>query len=277
VTVIDTLLGIVRPTSFRRWLCELFAAFNLAFLALDITLAHSVNHFRSRWEYVPLLFSLVSPALLLPSIFGAQRVGRALGFVVGYASIGVGITGLLLHLESGFFAQQSIASLVYSAPFVAPLAYAGVGFVLLANRLESGMEWARWIVFLAAAAFAGNFGLSLADHAQNGFYQPAEFASVVAAAFGLAFLFMVVVYPKQRALLVATLGVLAGECAVGTLGFGFHVQADWHGVGRTFFERLVYGAPVFAPLLFANCALLGAIGVWEMMVDSGLAVGSRSG
>jgi hypothetical protein len=58
--------------------------------------------------------------------------------------------------------------------------------------------------------------------------------------------------------------VLALQVAVGILGFGLHVSAD---VGRRtlpFGERFVFGAPAFAPLLFADLALLAALGLWAM-------------
>ena len=44
---------------------EIFALGNLAFLALDIFLAHSSNGFLRTAEYYPFYFSLASPALLI--------------------------------------------------------------------------------------------------------------------------------------------------------------------------------------------------------------------
>ena len=46
----------------RQWLrpgilLEIFVLLNLGFLTFDIYLAHSVNDFRQRAEYVPLYFS----------------------------------------------------------------------------------------------------------------------------------------------------------------------------------------------------------------------------
>jgi hypothetical protein len=37
--------------------------------------------------------------------------------------------------------------------------------------------------------------------------------------------------------------------------------------GENLFSRLLYGAPVFAPLLFANLSLLAGIGVWGIMLS----------
>ena len=72
-----------------------------------------------------------------------QSFVRHAGLVVGYASIAVGLAGVVYHLDSQFFAQWTIQSLVYTAPFAAPAAYAGLGFLLLVNRtVGSGHpEW----------------------------------------------------------------------------------------------------------------------------------------
>jgi hypothetical protein len=43
---------------------ELFATANLAILAADIYIAHSANHFQKSAEYIPLYFSIASPAVL---------------------------------------------------------------------------------------------------------------------------------------------------------------------------------------------------------------------
>ena len=50
-----------------------------------------------------------------------------LGYVVGWSSIAMGAAGVVYHLDSQFFYQRTIKSLTYAAPFVAPLAYVGLG------------------------------------------------------------------------------------------------------------------------------------------------------
>ena len=54
------------------------------------------------------------------------------------------------------------------------------------------------------------------------------------------------------------------QAAVGMLGFGLHLHADVHGVGPTLFDRVIYGAPVFAPMLFPDLILLAFIGLWVL-------------
>ena len=86
----------------------------------------------------------------------------------------IGLTGVVLHLDSSFFYERTIKSLTYSAPFTAPLAYSGLGFLLVMNRMvdPQSMEWAEWTLFFALGGFVGNFVLTLTDHAANGFFIP---------------------------------------------------------------------------------------------------------
>ena len=75
-------------------------------------------------------------------------------------------------------------------PFAAPLAYTGLGLLLLLDRMvdAADLDWARWVVLLALGGFVGNFVLTLADHAQNGFFHPSEWIGVVAGAVAGGFL-----------------------------------------------------------------------------------------
>ncbi len=96
-----------------------------------------------------------------------------LGNFTGWVSVFIGVVGLVLHLKSQFFQEWTLASLVYTAPFAAPLAYTGIGLLLILNRSvdADSREWAEWVVFLALGGFVGNFIFSVTDHAQNGFFR----------------------------------------------------------------------------------------------------------
>ena len=87
----------------------------------------------------------------------------------------IGLTGVILHLDSQFFHARTLRSLTYAAPFAAPLAYTGLGLLLIVNRMvePDDIEWAQWVLLLALGGFAGNFVFSLTDHAMNGFFNPA--------------------------------------------------------------------------------------------------------
>lgn len=252
------------PSRWIRW----FTIANLAFLAVDISIAHAANHFREGGEWIPIVFSALAPVLLFP---GALRDSRSkavviLDYAVGAVSVLVGVTGMVLHLSSAFFEERTLQSLVYSAPFVAPLAYVGVGLLVLLVRCEEddSIEFGRWAMVLAFGGFVGNLALSLLDHAQNGFFAVSEWIPVVAAAYGCAF-FAVALVRLERPFLEICLRVCGLEALIGILGFIFHVTADARRPSPSIASRFVFGAPAFAPLLFTNLALLMAIAIWAVL------------
>ncbi len=51
----------------------------------------------------------------------------------------------------------------------------------------------------------------------------------------------------------------------GSFRIYFHLAADLRGPASSFMDNLKYGAPVFAPLLLPNLAILAAIGIWDML------------
>jgi len=276
--------AMIRLRRIEPWTAvELFAAGNLAFLAVDVWVAHAVNRFERVEEWIPVIFSIAAPFVLavahllgglVPRVGGYPlrdreatarvRLARALGLLVGWLALGVGIAGMLFHLQSQFFEEQTIKSLVYTAPFVAPLAYAGLGLLLIADRMVPAvtLEWARWVLLLALGGMVGNFILSLADHAQNGFFNRAEWISVAAGALGTAFLLLSAMRAEDRLLRKWTLVVLGVVTVVGLIGFALHVRSNFVRPAANVWEAFLYGAPAFAPLLYPNIAVLAAIGLW---------------
>lgn len=58
------------------------------------------------------------------------------------------------------------------------------------------------------------------------------------------------------------LAMMAVQVAVGLAGFVLHVIADVRASAVAPLDRFVFGAPPFAPMLFADLAVLAAIGLW---------------
>ena len=275
--VLQWIQAIVTGSRFRwardpqLWI-ELFVTANLAILAADIYVAHSVNHFQKSAEYIPLYFSIGAPVILVLIIAFRwkgyfEAPWRDVGYLVGGLSVLVGLGGVLYHLESRFFLDRTLKSLTYAAPFAAPLAYTGLGFLLLVNRMVSprSSEWARWVIFLAMGGFFGNFVLSLTDHASNGFFAKTEWIPVISSAFATSFLIMPLVLKVTRRFMDVCLIVMVAQALVGILGFWFHMQANLVGPGYSLFDRLVNGAPPMAPLLFPNLVGLALIGMWALL------------
>lgn len=266
------------PLTRRPFLAEVFAALNLVFLALDIWVAHSVNEFGHWAEWIPFWFTLAGGLALLINLAASDpaRPGRRgfregggfwAGVLVGLAAVLVGVAGLLFHLESDFFQVMTLRSLVYSAPFVAPLAFTGLGLLVLLNRLapHDSDEWGRWLLLLAWGGFVGNFVLSLVDHAQNGFFYAAEWVPVAVGALVVGWLVLPIFLRVPPGYLKAGLLLLALALITGVLGFVLHVLPIIGDPTGTLRDRVIYGPPLFAPLLFSDLALLGGLAVWDLL------------
>ncbi len=255
---------------FVLWV-ELFVTANIAILAIDIYIAHSTNQFRRSAEYIPFYFSLIAPVVLAIGIalhwaMKKPRPWRILGLIVGWCAVLIGLAGVIYHLESSFFLDRTLRSLTYAAPFAAPLAYTGLGFLLLMNRMTAPrtVEWARWVLLMALGGFFGNFVLSLTDHAENGFFLRTEWIPVISSALATGFLLVPILLPVTRRFLDVCCVVMLLQAAAGVLGFWFHLRANLIEPGHTFWEKLVNGAPPLAPLLFPNLVALAWIGIWAL-------------
>jgi len=254
-----------------QFLIELFVLFNFIVLILDIYLAHSENEFYWRAEYFPVYFSVVASVILIVALTARQiwrreAVWRDLGYLVGWVAVATGLAGVIYHLDSQFFYEKTLRSLTYTAPFVAPLALVGIGLLLIMNRMvpATSREWAGWILLLTLGGFFGNFVLSLADHAENGFYRPIEWLAVASAAIAVGFLLVPLIMPVTGGYLALCALVLLFETVIGTVGFVLHNLANLYGPSPRLFENLATGAPPLAPLLFANLSVLGWIGLWAL-------------
>ncbi len=262
----------------RSLIIELFVVSNLGFLALDIYIAHSTNAFHHPAEWIPFYFSFGAPLLLILEMsmnwYRKKQSYKWIGFLVGSCSALVGIAGLLWHLNSTFFEYQTLKSLVYTAPFVAPLAYTGLGCLLIMNRMikHEELEWSQWLIFFGLAGFFGNFVLALLDHAQNGFFLPTEWIPVISSAVAVSFLGTALARKCSIRFFELCIVIMFLQVFVGLSGFYFHTISVTKGLSSSLFENLIYTAPVFAPLLFVNLAFLsglGLLGVRYSLIQNG--------
>lgn len=252
-------------------LVELFIVSNIAFLSLDVYTAHAVNQFAHWAEWIPFFFCVgATPVLvalmLVDGIVPKRRWVRGVGWGIGLLAVLMGIAGMVFHLEGHFFQEQTLRNLIYSAPFAAPLAFSGLGFLLMMNRMvdPDTRDWALWVILLALGGFVGNFGLSFLDHAQNGFFLWQEWIPVVGAAVTMGFLSVPFFMRVSNTYLWLCFGVLVLQVLIGLLGFYYHVHGNLMAPGENLINKFLYGAPTFAPLLFPNLAGLAMLGLWAL-------------
>jgi hypothetical protein len=256
-------------TDYQLWV-ELFVLANFAGLVVDIFLAHSTNNFRRHSEYIPLYFSIVATialALVVPLRQRYPLVWRHIGHAVGWVAVFVGLAGVILHLDSQFFYERTIRSLTYAAPFAAPLAFTGVGLLLILNRLvpPDAPEWAQWVLLLTLGGFAGNFIFSLTDHAQNAFFNLFEWLPVISSAFAIGFLIVPFLMRVGTGFLRLCAAILIAQALVGILGFLLHTREMLRpSASGSLLGRILDGPPPLAPLLFPNLVILGLIALWAM-------------
>lgn len=84
------------------------------------------------------------------------------------------------------------------------------------------------------------------------------------AALAVGFLAAPLVSHAGRGYLLLCAGLMVLEALVGVLGFVLHVVAGLDRPGEALMDRLIHGAPPFAPLLFADLALLTGIAIWAL-------------
>lgn len=120
----------------------------------------------------------------------------------------------------------------------------------------------RFQKHLAAATIAGAFcsgGEALYSHYKGNFRYNAQWAPIVLAPLLMGAGAGAIVSPKIARTWLPAVSVLA--IAAGAVGLGYHVRGVQRRPGgfRQPLHNLIYGPPVFAPLLFAACGFMGLL------------------
>ncbi len=270
----------------RDQLLLLFVAFNLAFLVIDVGVAHSVNAFRPIYEWIPIFAPWPGVVTSLWLAFRRQAGGlsRVAHFGAMVLNIVVGVMGTAFHLAAVLPAGRgwSWAWVCFGAPVLAPLSFAGVGLVGLwaamreepaesgvlslpgVFRIRAPLSKTRHLLWFVGLGFAGAAATSFVDHGQYG-YVWAEWIPVAAGLFAtLVVMGRAVVRRPSDGDTVAYLWTMVLSIVVGAAGIAFHLSKDLADTGAMSLERMRALAPVFAPGLFAD---LGILGLLVMMSD----------
>jgi hypothetical protein len=262
-----------RPPTWRDAAVLFFVLLNLTLIGAEVALAHAENHFRDAAERWPVLasavFALSAVLVVGPWLRGGVRpLGVAPRIVlraVFVLALFLGVYGLLAHFLSQSIRGHNLRRYIFSAPLIAPLAYAGLGVLGLAfldlrpRALRHGFYWT-----CATLGLAGNAALVLQDHAQSGFYSVPELFAVGAAVVPvpLAALSTLRGEAGRRALARANMAAAALSVLTGAAGVVFHVRALVQQFGFVF-ARWLDGPPPFAPGLLSDLGLFVLMLVWK--------------
>lgn len=265
----------------------LMAATNEIFLGIDIYLAHMISGTIVPNEWIPIVFGpLAGITLLMAGLLALRNrpLATTLASGIFVASIAVGLLGAYFHLvrlalPAGPVGEQvTISLLVWGPPVLGPLMFSLVGLlgisaawveeppdsgslVLLRDRkLHLPYSKTRAYFFMVSIGALATVISSVLDHARANFTNPwlwlPTAAGVLAAAIAA---YLGATDRPARPELWIYLGAMILMNLVGVIGFALHVDENLTAANMFVGERFIRGAPVLAPLLFANIGMLGII------------------
>jgi len=265
----------------RDQLLLIFAAFNLAFLVVDVAIAHSINSFRPVYEWIPVIAAWPGVATCLALAIQQQPSDRLRLFhqAAMLLNIVVGVLGTVFHLRAvipptGGWAWAWIA---FGAPVLAPLSFAGAalvglvaswsevpghpGFLNITGRLQirAPLSRTQHLLWFVALGFAGAALMSFQDHGQYG-YTLWEWIPIATGFFATFVVIGRAWNPRHHKPDELTyLWTMILAIVVGIAGIAFHLSKDLADSGAVSLERMRAFAPIFAPGLFSDLGILGLI------------------
>jgi len=265
----------------------LMMALNELLLGAETYSAHIISGTIRGGEWVPIIYGPLAAALLLLAGLLARR-RRTLGVIVAnvtfLSSAVVGFLGAYYHLHRALqpFAplgeQVSVPLLVWAPPILAPLTFALIGLLgISASWIEDPPDSGVLVIpggrriafpFNKSRAFflivgMGNLATlisSVLDHARSNFSNPWVWVPLTVGIFGTAVaLTLGFIKTPRRADLTVYLAAMLLMILTGMIGLLLHIRFDLTTQGAIVFERMIRGAPVMAPMLFADMGTIGLI------------------
>jgi len=265
----------------------LMTALNEILLGVDTYLAHSIGGTIRGGEWIPILFGPIAGGLLLLAGLIALRrrqLANLIASLAMLASIAVGVLGSYYHLARAVLvnapAGQQFTALVmvYAPPLLGPLTFALVGLLGISAaweeepgesgrlrlfgrlRLQMPLSKTRAYFLLVALFILATLVSSVLDHARTNFINPWLWFPTAVGAFATFVTLAMGAYRRpERGDIYTYLVAMGLMVVVGLVGALLHVQRDLTGQGELLLERAINGAPLMAPLLFANMGALGVI------------------
>lgn len=275
----------------------LMAAVNEIALGLDAYLAHVLNSTIQTREWIPILFGPLAGVLLLIAGIISQRrrnLASTLATIVLLASIIVGLLGAYFHIIRGSLPyappgeRLTVGLLVWAPPILAPFSFALVGLLGISaawieKPMDSGtlsLPFGRYLHLpyskTRAYFYMVSMGILIAlissvlDHSRHPWDNPWLWLPFSAGIFGMVVsVGMAVLKRPSRTDLITYLGAMILLILVGIIGTILHIDNDLTAHSAIIPERFLRGAPVMAPLLYANMGLLGIISLLNPYEEMG--------
>lgn len=275
----------------------LLAAFNELVLGVDTYLAHSITGTLKPGEWIPVIFGLAAGISLFLAGWIAlykRSLANNIASLVFLASMLIGVLGSFFHLHRALLpdapAGQQITALllVYGPPLLGPITFALVGILGLSaawkeDPIDSGyvhligeagikmpLSKTRAYFFMAALFMLATVLSSVLDHARTNFTNPWLWLPTLIGSFGVLITTAMGAYDRlERKDLITYIVTMVLMGLVGLLGAFFHIEYNLTGQGAILGERFIHGAPILAPLLYANMAALGLIVLLDPAAEKG--------
>lgn len=266
----------------------LFVVLNVVIMGFETYLAHVLDGTIRFNEWIPIVGGpVIGVALLLALALArrAPRPARALAALALCSSAVIGILGTYFHfvratrLAAAPGARVTLALLVWGAPLLAPLTFvlvAVLGCVTLSRdadgpgalgqpllrQLPLSKDHAYFLLTCMGALIAAVS--SIFDHLRGGFENPWLWVPTLTGIFAAVVAFILGVLPRpNRADLTVYTAAMIILLFVGPLGVVLHVLFDLGVGGAVIVERFLRGAPILAPMVFANMGLLGLLALFD--------------
>ncbi len=285
-TILPSVRRLKIPLS-RDQVMLLMVAFNEFMLAVEIYLAHSISGTIVPYEWIPIIFGVVAGVILGFAGMVALR-NRLLAMWISIptflASITVGLLGAYFHVSRAVLAgapagqQTSISLTIWAPPVLAPLTFALVGVLGLSaiwveqpvdsgtlvffggRRMQLPYSKTRGYFFWVSMAMLATLISSVLDHARTNFSNPWLWVPTAAGILGVIVSLGIGMVDKPskgdiRVYFVSMVLVII----VAVTGAVLHALNNLSVNDSIVAERFIRGAPILAPLLFADIASLGIV------------------
>lgn len=274
----------------RNQLMLIMAAINEIFLGIDIYLAHLLSGTIVLREWIPIIFGPIAGILLLLAGWISSKNYRLASWIanpVFILSIIVGLLGAYFHFVRAILptgpagSKITLHMLIWAPPVIGPLVFSLVGLlgisaiwredppssgrlILFQNKvIQLPYSKTRAFFFMVSLGTLATLISSVLDHARTNFQNPWLWVPVVAGVIGvIAPLIMALIVEPKRGDLIIYFLAMGLMILVGLMGAGLHILDNLTSKSQFVAERFIRGAPILAPLLFANMGTLGLINIF---------------